>query len=89
MNETLVLDIARDAVITMILMASPVLIAGMLVGVIISIFQTLTSIQEMTLVFVPKILSVFIAILLFLPFLMRQIISFTERMFDYMMAMGS
>ncbi|MCP4395496.1 MAG: flagellar biosynthesis protein FliQ [Alphaproteobacteria bacterium] len=88
MNEAQVLSIVRDAILTMIMMSAPVLIAGMLVGVLISVFQTLTSIQEMTLVFVPKIIAVFIAILLLTPFLLTTITSFTEKMFDYIISMG-
>ena len=56
-----VLDVARDAVLTLVLVASPLMLIGLVVGVAISLFQALTQIQEMTLVFVPKILAIFIA----------------------------
>ena len=57
MTEGLVLDIARDALYTIILCAAPMLIISLVVGLIISIFQTVTSIQEQTLTFVPKVLQ--------------------------------
>jgi len=64
-----VLDVARDAVLTLVLVASPLMLIGLIVGVVISLFQALTQIQEMTLVFVPKILAIFIAMLVALPFM--------------------
>lgn len=64
-----VLDVARDAIITLVIVAAPLMLVGLAVGVAISLFQALTQIQEMTLVFVPKILAMFIALLLMLPFM--------------------
>jgi len=64
-----VLDVARDAIITLVLVSSPLMLIGLVVGVAISLFQALTQIQEMTLVFVPKILAIFIAMLITLPFM--------------------
>ena len=64
-----VLDVARDAILTLVLVASPLMLVGLVVGVVISLFQALTQIQEMTLVFVPKILAIFVAMLVALPFM--------------------
>ena len=64
-----VLDVARDAIITIVLVSAPLMLVGLIVGVAISLLQALTQIQEMTLVFVPKILAIFIAMLLALPFM--------------------
>jgi flagellar biosynthetic protein FliQ len=64
-----VLDVARDSIMTLVLVSSPLMLIGLLVGVVISLFQALTQIQEMTLVFVPKILAIFIALLIALPFM--------------------
>ncbi len=64
-----VLDIARDAIITLVLVSAPLMLIGLIVGVVISLFQALTQIQEMTLVFVPKILAMFLAMLVALPFM--------------------
>ena len=64
-----VLDIARDAIMTLVIVASPLMVVGLVVGVVISLFQAVTQIQEMTLVFVPKILAIFVALLIALPFM--------------------
>jgi flagellar biosynthetic protein FliQ len=64
-----VLDVARDAIITLVITAGPLMLVGLVVGVVISLFQALTQIQEMTLVFVPKIIAIFVALLLALPFI--------------------
>ena len=64
-----VLDVARDSIVTIVLVSAPVMLVGLAVGVVISLFQALTQIQEMTLVFVPKILIVFITMLVALPFM--------------------
>jgi flagellar biosynthetic protein FliQ len=64
-----VLDISRDAVWTIVKVSSPLLIVGLVVGVAISLLQALTQIQEQTLVFVPKILAIFVALILALPFM--------------------
>jgi flagellar biosynthetic protein FliQ len=64
-----VLDVARDAIWTIIKVSSPLLIVGLVVGVVISLIQALTQIQEQTLAFVPKILAIFITLVLALPFM--------------------
>ena len=64
-----VLEVARDAILTIVIVSSPLLVVGLLVGVAISLVQALTQIQEMTLVFVPKILAIFVTMLLALPFM--------------------
>src|SRR5262249_9361676 len=69
MNGSEVLDVARDGILTLILVSSPLMIVALVVGVAVSLLQALTQIQEMTLVFVPKILAIFVALLLTLPFM--------------------
>ncbi|HWW47112.1 MAG TPA: flagellar biosynthesis protein FliQ [Xanthobacteraceae bacterium] len=64
-----VLDVARDAIWTIVIVASPLMIVGLVVGVGISLIQALTQIQEMTLAFVPKILAIFVTLMLALPFM--------------------
>jgi len=64
-----VIDVARDSIFTLVLVASPLMLVGLIVGVAISLLQALTQIQEMTLAFVPKILAIFVAMLLALPFM--------------------
>ncbi|MBS4773375.1 MAG: flagellar biosynthesis protein FliQ [Proteobacteria bacterium] len=82
MNEIEVLDISRDAVFTLLKVVTPVLLVALFVGLIIGIFQALTQIQEMTLAFVPKIISVFIAIILLFPFMLGQMRTLTESLFS-------
>ncbi|WP_429911535.1 flagellar biosynthesis protein FliQ [Glycocaulis sp.] len=62
-----VLDVGREAIWTMLAMAAPIMIVGLSVGIIIALFQALTQVQEMTLVFVPKIFAIFLALVVFLP----------------------
>ena len=64
-----VLDVARDAIWTIVIVSAPLMVVGLVVGVAISLVQALTQIQEMTLVFVPKILAMFLTLVLALPFM--------------------
>ena len=82
MNEIEVLDISRDAIFTLLKVVTPVLLVALFVGLIIGIFQALTQIQEMTLAFVPKIISVFVAIILLFPFMLEQMRTLTESLFS-------
>jgi flagellar biosynthetic protein FliQ len=75
-----VLDIARDAITTLILVASPLMVVGLIVGVAVSLVQALTQIQEMTLAFVPKILAMFVALLIALPFMADALQSYMTRL---------
>src|SRR3954454_7306125 len=63
------LDIARDAIWTIVVVSSPLMVVGLIVGVAVSLIQALTQIQEQTLIFVPKILAIFVTLLLALPFM--------------------
>ncbi|MHA7777728.1 flagellar biosynthesis protein FliQ [Roseibium sp. M-1] len=83
-----VLDLAREAVWTMILVAGPVMVIGLLVGVVIALFQALTQIQEMTLVFVPKILAIFVTILVALPFMGQVLQAFMARIAETILTTG-
>ncbi len=64
-----VLDVARDAIETLLIVAAPLMLVGLVVGVAVSLLQALTQIQETTLVFIPKILAIFVALLIALPFM--------------------
>jgi flagellar biosynthetic protein FliQ len=68
-----VLDVAREAIYTLIVVSAPVMLVGLAVGVAISLLQALTQIQEMTLAFVPKILAIFISLLIALPFMAEKL----------------
>jgi len=79
-NEGIILDIARDALMTVLTVAAPPLIIGLSVGILVSIFQTVTSIQEPTLAFVPKIVGVFVALLIFGSFMGSTLMNFVQRL---------
>ena len=68
-----VLDVARDAIYTLVIVSAPVMLVGLVVGVAISRLQALTQIQEMTLAFVPKILAIFVSLLVALPFMAERL----------------
>lgn len=86
MDEAAVLEVARDAVIVMLKISAPLMLISLTVGLIISLFQALTQIQEATLTFVPKILVVFISLLLLAPFMLHTLIDFTEQLMSRMIA---
>ncbi len=90
-TEEVVLDIARDAIFTIIMVSAPLLLVSLIVGLIVSIFQTVTSIQEQTLTFVPKILAVFIALILCGSWIMNTLVAFITRIwtnFSYYLSIG-
>jgi len=68
-----VLDVARDAIYTLIIVASPVMMVGLVVGIAISLLQALTQIQEMTISFIPKILAIFVTLIVALPFMAEKL----------------
>ena len=82
MNEVEVLDISREAIFTLLKVVTPILSVALFVGLIIGIFQALTQIQEMTLAFVPKIISVFVALILLFPFMLSQMRTLIESLFN-------
>ncbi|MDD6305974.1 MAG: flagellar biosynthesis protein FliQ [Clostridiales bacterium] len=82
MTEGQVLDIARDAIYTIIICAAPMLIISLVVGLIISIFQTVTSIQEQTLTFVPKIIAVFVGMMIFGSWILTNLSEFMTNLWS-------
>lgn len=76
------MDIAREALWLIIKCAAPLLLVSLIVGLVISIFQTVTSIQEQTLTFVPKVLSIFITLILCGGWIMDNIVEFMTRLFE-------
>lgn len=75
-TEGQVMDIAREALFLIIKVSAPLLLISLIIGLIISIFQTVTSIQEQTLTFVPKIICVFLALMLFGSWMLNSIVEF-------------
>ena len=81
MSIEFVINFGREALLVTLLMAAPLLGFALLIGVIISIFQAVTQIQEMTLTFVPKIIVVMLAVIVFGPWMLRIILNFTTQLF--------
>ncbi len=81
MSPEAVIDIGQFALRTTLLVAGPMLLAGMVIGLVISIVQAATQVNEMTMTFVPKILVVFLVMVLSLPWTISQLTAFTEAMF--------
>jgi len=77
MTQEFVVGMGRQAIELTLIISAPMLGFGLLVGLVVSIFQAVTQIQEMTLTFIPKILAVMLAMILFMPWMLRMIISFT------------
>lgn len=89
MTEGMVLDVMRNAFYTIVLCAAPMLLISLVVGLIISLFQTVTSIQEQTLTFVPKILSIFLALILFGSFIITNLTTYiTDLWSDFSIFIG-
>ena len=81
MTPEFVVSLGRDAIITLLMVAAPMLISGLLIGLIVSIFQAITQVHEMTLTFIPKIAAVAVSLLIFLPWIVNYIVDFTHRVF--------
>ncbi|MEE2933997.1 MAG: flagellar biosynthesis protein FliQ [Pseudomonadota bacterium] len=82
MDETQFLQFSRESVLVMLTVASPVMLIGLVVGLAVAIFQALTSIQEMSLTFVPKILAVFVSLIVLLPFMFETMTKYMEGIVD-------
>ena len=88
-SEGQVLDIAQEAIYLIIICSAPLLLISLVVGLIISIFQTVTSIQEQTLTFVPKIVAVFLGMMLFGSWILNNLSGFIDKLWsDFSMYLG-
>lgn len=81
MSGDMAIQIGRDALAMVMLVSAPMLILGLVVGVAVSIFQATTQIQEQSLAFIPKIIAVFIAVLVFGPWMLSILVSYTRDLF--------
>jgi len=82
LTQGLVIQIGRQALITVLLVAGPALLTGMVVGLFVSIFQSVTQIQEFTLTFVPKILAVVTVFIFALPWMLNTLLGFVTRLYS-------
>jgi len=81
MSHTLVIDLARNAVMLALLIAGPMLVVALIVGLLVSVFQAVTQIQEQTLAFVPKLVGVSAVFLLALPWVIQLLVKYTTELF--------
>jgi len=88
MNEAQALDVAREAIFALLIISMPLMLVGLAVGLAIAVFQALTQIQEVTLTFVPKIIIVFLSMLVLLPFMLRTLTGLTVFLMDKIVAIG-
>lgn len=79
-----VVYLGQKAMLVTLLVSAPMLISGMVVGLLISVFQSVTQVQEITLTFVPKILAVLLAFVIFMPFMMSTVLQFVQELFTGM-----
>lgn len=82
MSQEFVLHLAREGLLVALMLAAPALIIGLVVGVVISIFQATTQIQEQTLTFVPKIVAVLVSLLIFGSWMLTTLVSFSANLFS-------
>lgn len=88
MNAAMVLDVGRDGIITFLKVGSPVMLVALFVGLIVSLLQALTQIQEQTLIFVPKILAVFATLMFMLPYMGDAMTSYMARIAEKIVSGG-
>ncbi|HEX5796655.1 MAG TPA: flagellar biosynthesis protein FliQ [Geminicoccaceae bacterium] len=88
MTAEQVLDVAREAIFVLIKIGAPVMLVALVVGVMIALLQALTQMQEMTLSFVPKILAIFLTLVLTLPFMIATLVGFGEELFQRIAGIG-
>lgn len=88
MTQDLAIQIVRETLFTAVMLAAPMLLGGLLVGLIISIVQSATQINEMTLTFIPKILTVVVVMIIAMPWMMNKALTFTHTIFNYISRMA-
>ena len=88
MNETDTVELAREAILVLLQVSGPLMLISLGVGLLISVFQAVTQINETTLTFVPKIVVMFVSLLVLLPFMLSALSTFTERVMDKISSLG-
>ena len=88
MGASTVIDIGRQALIIVLLVSGPMLIAGLLIGLIVGVFQAVTQIHEMTLTFIPKILVMVLVFLWLLPWMLIKLVEYTSSVFNLISQVG-
>jgi flagellar biosynthetic protein FliQ len=88
MNGAEIIDVARDGIFTFFKVGLPIMLVGLAVGLVVSLFQALTQIQEQTLIYVPKIVSTFLGLLVLMPFMSDAMMSYMTRIAARIIAGG-
>lgn len=88
MNQVEVIEVGRQGLIILIKVGAPIMGVALVVGLAVSLVQALTQIQEMTLAFVPKILVIFLSLVLFMPFMMNTMITFAHQLYGRIITLG-
>jgi flagellar biosynthetic protein FliQ len=88
MTPEFVINIGRQAIETTLMVAAPMLLAALIIGLIISIFQAATQINEQTMTFIPKIVGVFVTLLIFAPWILQKITAFFNMIFEQLPNIG-
>ncbi len=88
MTEADLLLFARESIFLLLEISLPILLVSLVVGLLVALFQALTQIQEVTLTFVPKIIAVFLSLLVLMPFMIRRIFDFMQTIADRIIAIG-
>ncbi|CAK0755292.1 Flagellar biosynthetic protein FliQ [Azospirillaceae bacterium] len=89
MTETEVIEICRESILVMLWVAGPIMFMTLVVGLVLSLFQALTQIQEQTLTFIPKMLLVFGSSIFLMPYMLGQMTTFTHMIADKIIALGA
>ncbi|HNU90569.1 MAG TPA: flagellar biosynthesis protein FliQ [Spirochaetota bacterium] len=89
MTDVMIIKLLREALMTLMIVSAPLLGVGMLVGLVISIFQTTTSIQEQTLTFVPKIVAIFVTFILLAAWIIHTMVNYTKNLFLMISKIGA
>ena len=89
MNETEIIEIGRQTLVVVLIVGGPVLLAALAIGLLVALFQALTQMQEMTLVFVPKILVVMITLIALAPFMVNRMQLFMQQLADKIIGLGA
>lgn len=88
MTPEFVINIGRQAIETILVVAAPMLIAALVIGLLISIFQAATQINEQTMTFIPKIVGVFVTLLIFAPWILQKVSAFLIMIFNQLPTVG-
>lgn len=89
MSDAFIVDLARHAMMMALLLAAPLLVTALLIGLVVSILQAVTQIQEQTLAFVPKLIAVALVFLICLPWLIHTAVKYTAQLFRTLPSLGA